>query len=391
MSPETVHAAHALNLLPCYVRLLQIFELSEYFGTLLFTVFGMAQDTSHFLVLLGINSLGFSCSLTPILYPNAASRWDKGVSWGFWAIFGDVDLDTTTENHPMLMRMCVGFLQYMLSLTSNVLLVNLLIAMLNDTYIANKDASKREWAFNRVDAVLEFSSPEAHILPPPFDLFVSIQTLRGYSHPVSRKDQERYARITKVAATGAQTVQITVEVFGGEKTEAQSSSVIIEDKETEPACDVDATDECHNKYTLTYENVLLLKPIQFRYGSKTAGYQAVRVTLDEDTWLGELKRIEKRAVLHLQQRVIADLDAKDEKEDEKEALVSEFEQKLSICTEEIERLRKQVADVTTKRDAAEADHKKQLEELGAKVDLLTSLITKDKLTNGSAADSDCAS
>ena len=28
------------NLLPCYVRLLQIFELSEYFGTL-----GMAQDT----------------------------------------------------------------------------------------------------------------------------------------------------------------------------------------------------------------------------------------------------------------------------------------------------------------------------------------------------------
>ena len=34
------------NLLPCYVRLLQIFELSEYFGTLLFTVFGMAQDTS---------------------------------------------------------------------------------------------------------------------------------------------------------------------------------------------------------------------------------------------------------------------------------------------------------------------------------------------------------
>ena len=33
------------NLLPCYVRLLQIFELSEYFGTLLVTVFGMAQDT----------------------------------------------------------------------------------------------------------------------------------------------------------------------------------------------------------------------------------------------------------------------------------------------------------------------------------------------------------
>lgn len=45
LSDQTVNSFHALNLLPCYVRLLQIFELSEYFGTLLFTVFGMAQDT----------------------------------------------------------------------------------------------------------------------------------------------------------------------------------------------------------------------------------------------------------------------------------------------------------------------------------------------------------
>ena len=29
-----------------------------------------------------------------------------------------------------------------------------------NTKVANKDFSKREWAFNRVDAVLEFASPE---------------------------------------------------------------------------------------------------------------------------------------------------------------------------------------------------------------------------------------
>lgn len=77
LSEHAVNSFHALNLLPCYVRLLQIFELSEYFGTLLFTVFGMAQDTTQFLVLLGIISLGFSCSLTPILYPSRSALWSQ--------------------------------------------------------------------------------------------------------------------------------------------------------------------------------------------------------------------------------------------------------------------------------------------------------------------------
>ena len=34
----------------------------------------------QFLVLLGIISLGFSCSLTPILYPSRSERWSQG--WG---------------------------------------------------------------------------------------------------------------------------------------------------------------------------------------------------------------------------------------------------------------------------------------------------------------------
>lgn len=50
---------------------------------------------TQFLVLLGIISLGFSCSLTPILYPSRSARWSQGrkssggceihwFSWIFW-------------------------------------------------------------------------------------------------------------------------------------------------------------------------------------------------------------------------------------------------------------------------------------------------------------------
>eukprot|EP00435_Cladocopium_sp_Y103_P032236 s2955_g8.t1 len=229
LSEQTVNSFHALNLLPCYVRLLQIFELSEYFGTLLFTVFGMAQDTTQFLVLLGIISLGFSCSLTPILYPSRSARWSKGVTWGFWAIFGDVNLEGTEEDLHWTVKICVSFLQYLLSLASNVLLVNLLIAMLNDTYVANKDSSKREWAFNRVDAVLEFASPEAHILPPPLDILVSIRHLCGAAKPVSRKDQLHYCTLTSVVPLGPHEVEITIDVRGGDIQAADCSLLAWED------------------------------------------------------------------------------------------------------------------------------------------------------------------
>lgn len=47
---------------------------------------------TQFLVLLGIISLGFSCSMTPILYPSRQARWSQGVTWGFWAIFGPAAL-----------------------------------------------------------------------------------------------------------------------------------------------------------------------------------------------------------------------------------------------------------------------------------------------------------
>ena len=42
---------------------------------------------TQFLVLLGIISLGFSCSLTPILYPSRSARWSQGRPFGGWMFF----------------------------------------------------------------------------------------------------------------------------------------------------------------------------------------------------------------------------------------------------------------------------------------------------------------
>merc|ERR1719401_327762 len=178
LRPVDVHVLHALNLLPCYVRLLQMLELSEYFGTLLVTIVDMFVDTAHFMVLLFVVSLGFSCTLTPILWPSTEERWNQGVFWTFWAIFGERDeKDNRSVTQGTLFGFLVNPLMYFLYLTLNVLLVNLLIAMLSDTYAQNKESSKRVWAFQCVDAVLEFASSDMHLLPPPLDLGISLHSL----------------------------------------------------------------------------------------------------------------------------------------------------------------------------------------------------------------------
>lgn len=181
LRPIDVHLLHALNLLPCYLRLLQMFELSEYFGTLLITIIDMYADTANFLVLLSVVSLGFSCALTPILWPSTEERWAQGVFWTFWAIFGDTDEKGKeySDQRSVFAFLVLPLLRYLLYFTLNVLLVNLLIAMLSDTFAGNKEKSKRTWAFQCVDAVLEFASPEAHRLPPPLDLLESWRELRS--------------------------------------------------------------------------------------------------------------------------------------------------------------------------------------------------------------------
>lgn len=305
ISHDTVDAMHAVNLLPCYLRFLQILTVSERFGVLLYTVVGMAQQTMQFLVLLSIVSLGFSCSLTPVLHPSVDERWEKGVGWSFWAIFGSVDADVGARRDQWALRMYIGFLCYALLLTSNTLLVNLLIAMLNDTYSANKESSRREWAFNRVDAVLEFSSVEAHSLPPPLDLWLSIRALCGPQHSVSRRDRESYCTIMKVAPMGPEEVEVHCMLTGGDADSAEESVLFCEGVEQKartarPGLGGEET-------VLAFDGIQLTKPLRFRFGAPELGYQTVDVKLDDRTWTRPLTRMEKRSIHTLAQRVLQEV------------------------------------------------------------------------------------
>lgn len=192
----------ALNLLPSYVRMLQtLMIISEYFGTLLNTVFYMVRDAAKFLILLSIFCFAFSCALTPILWPTWQERWNQGFLWAFWTLFGEVNESAREKVNSLdsvLLRSIAYGLLYMLSLLSNVLLVNLLIAVMNSTYENTKAESEVEWAFGRCTAVFEFDDTAS--LPPPLNLFVCGCIRRNDDHDqdhsenVQQEKQMRRAR-----------------------------------------------------------------------------------------------------------------------------------------------------------------------------------------------------
>lgn len=172
-----VEVVHAINLLPSFMRLLQVFQLSEYFGTLVLTVAGMVTDATYFFVLLAIFCMMFSCALTPILFQQVDARQKQGLTWAFWSIFGDINQEARDQLNGewrcLTLREFAHGLLYLLCLVSNVLLMNLLIAVMGSTYDRNKENSETEWAFNQATAWTDFDE-DVSMLPPPLNLLEDI-------------------------------------------------------------------------------------------------------------------------------------------------------------------------------------------------------------------------
>lgn len=161
---------HSLNVLICWWRMFQTFYRWEYFGALIMTVIRMSADILRFSVILIILCSGFGYALTPMLFEAGDERAKQGVLWTFWSIVGETrqDLVERACGLPAPWNTVTHCLLYTLVLVTNVIAMNLLIAVMNSTYDGMKQDSNTMWAFERVNWILEYS--EAGDLPPPLNL-----------------------------------------------------------------------------------------------------------------------------------------------------------------------------------------------------------------------------
>jgi len=162
---------HSLNVLVCWCRMFQTFYRWEYFGALIMTVIRMSTDIMRFSLILIIFCSGFGFALTPILFAAGEERAAQGILWTFWSIVGETrqDLVERASTLPAPWHTVTHGLLYTLVLVTNVIAMNLLIAVMNSTYDRMQQRSNTEWAFERVNWILEYN--QVGDLPPPLNLF----------------------------------------------------------------------------------------------------------------------------------------------------------------------------------------------------------------------------
>lgn len=174
---------------------MQVLQHIEYFGTLILTIVAMLNDVGKFFCLIVIINLAFSCSLTPILFRQEDERQGQGLTWAFWAIVGDINEEA--KNKAVAWNVMTHLILYLFALISNVLLVNLLIAVMNSTYEQIQANSKVEWAYLRVTALLEYGDSDD--LPPPLNLLHFFFFLPSFSLTDGRNGKSQASSLSMIS------------------------------------------------------------------------------------------------------------------------------------------------------------------------------------------------
>jgi len=172
------YASHILlifNMIFSYIRLLGVFSASLIMGPLLFAVIAMLRDILKFIIFVSIFVLSFTWAFMAITNEHFkdtndelwVSKYPDGpVLLPIWGIFSEFSSSLLWMNQidivgPVLLALYLLFVQ--------ILLINLLIAMMNDSYSRIRDNADIEWKFSRFSLILEYEAASA--LPPPISVF----------------------------------------------------------------------------------------------------------------------------------------------------------------------------------------------------------------------------
>ncbi|KAK6312907.1 hypothetical protein J4Q44_G00162540 [Coregonus suidteri] len=206
---------YCVNIIYWYIRLLDIFGVNKYLGPYVMMIGKMMIDMMYFVIIMLVVLMSFGVARQAILNPNEDPSWMLARNIFFmpyWMIYGEVFADqidhvhsrklkhrlnsklwmienqfrahgtwrnnapcgqniTTEDGHVVALPPCktgawiVPAIMACYLLVANILLVNLLIAVFNNTFFEVKSISNQVWKFQRYQLIMTFY--ERPILPPP--------------------------------------------------------------------------------------------------------------------------------------------------------------------------------------------------------------------------------
>ncbi|XP_068092449.1 transient receptor potential cation channel subfamily M member 3 isoform X8 [Hyperolius riggenbachi] len=179
---------YCVNIIYWYIRLLDIFGVNKYLGPYVMMIGKMMIDMMYFVIIMLVVLMSFGVARQAILYPSEEPSWKlaKNIFYmPYWMIYGEVFADQidppcgyneTTEDgkivqHPPCKTgaWIVPAIMACYLLVANILLVNLLIAVFNNTFFEVKSISNQVWKFQRYQLIMTFH--ERPVLPPPLIIF----------------------------------------------------------------------------------------------------------------------------------------------------------------------------------------------------------------------------
>ncbi|CAK9293432.1 unnamed protein product [Gordionus sp. m RMFG-2023] len=178
---------NALSAIFWYVRILDILSCNKYLGPYVVMIGKMMLDMMIFVMIMIVVMASFGMARYSIRNPSAESSWTliKDIFYQpYWMMYGevfapDINPECGSNGVPCITGDWISpGLMALYLLVTNILLVNLLIAVFNHTFLKVSAISQQIWKFGRFDLTIEYEMKP--ILPPPLIVFCHLYRLFKY-------------------------------------------------------------------------------------------------------------------------------------------------------------------------------------------------------------------
>lgn len=187
---DAARIIYATDVIIFIVRLLQIFSVNKNLGPKLVMIRKMLHDLKYFIFILAIFIVGYGIAFQSVRFPNTSfGTAIAGVlNKPYWQMYGELFIEEILEDpkncstgKPVCMtggdepcssdygKYVAPIYMALYMLFTNILLLNLLIAIFNYTFEKVQDASDKVWKFQRYELILEYHDRPSLI--PPFVIF----------------------------------------------------------------------------------------------------------------------------------------------------------------------------------------------------------------------------
>ncbi|XP_039627305.1 transient receptor potential cation channel subfamily M member 1a [Polypterus senegalus] len=203
---------YCVDIIFWYIRVLDIFGVNKYLGPYVMMIGKMMIDMLYFVVIMLVVLMSFGVARQAILHPDEEPTWRLARNifyMPYWMIYGEVfadqiDLYAMEINPPCgdnlydedgkRLPPCIPgawltpAIMACYLLVANILLVNLLIAVFNNTFFEVKSISNQVWKFQRYQLIMTFH--DRPVLPPPLIIFSHIYIIIKNTCCCCKKRQE---------------------------------------------------------------------------------------------------------------------------------------------------------------------------------------------------------